>query len=538
MVALRPAFAVTAMSVLIGAGLPALTATPANAASTGDHIVVTHVTKSVPAGHSWSLGLLVEDGSNHPVSGAEVWIGVQRLSTGCGDVTAKGCTSLADFVNTTNGKGVLRLGGPIDLDTTYVFYLSDTQENLDPSTGVEEAVHTHNIYAWYGATKATIAVDEISTTPRLLSTSYTHTKSAYTTVVGGAVPMTQVSTDGGKHWSTVASGLHAGAFPVRGSDDEIPAVTFGASRAGTYLVRVIDHGSKFEDPGTPTSVARIKVTRRAVPKWLARTNTYRKSVGLGAVFENPAYDAALAKHVHWMKVNNQMQHAETPHTPGYSKAGSYAGQSSDLAAGPTKPVQSVDLWTGAPFHAACLLDPYWAVGGFARKGIWSGEYCLDLSLQTFDLARAVNAPAAASLHRAMAFPSSRMKVPTTLLINRGEFPDPIAHCGPHSGGGAWSVPVYFRVVAPPKSDRRLKHATAVLKSGGKTIKPSCVITGSTYRGPDAATTSLGRQILGDPTIGRWVDLLVGRELKPGHRYTATMRDGSYKQSTTFTIAKR
>ena len=130
-----------------------------------------------------------------------------------------------------------------------------------------------------------------------------------------------------------------------------------------------------------------------------------------------------------------------------------------------------------------------------------------------------------------------VQIPTTLLANSGESPDPIAHCSLQSTRGGWSVPVIFHVPKPPASDKPLKNATAKLTSNGHRITPDCLITGSTYRGDSGGETQLGRVILGDPYTGRWAVLLVGSKLKPGHKYTATLTDGSYKQTTTFTIAK-
>jgi hypothetical protein len=251
------------------------------------------------------------------------------------------------------------------------------------------------------------------------------------------------------------------------------------------------------------------------------------------------YDAALAKHVHWMDTHNTLSHSETPGSSGYSKAGNDAAGASDLAAGHPTAASTVDGWIGAPFHASCLLNAYWSVGGFAMKNGWAGEWCHS-DLQTLDLATGTNGPVRSSLRKNYTFPSSAMKVPLTIAVNGNEAPDPVAGCASHGVGPYWAVPVIFRVAKPPASDRGLANARAVLKtSSGRRLTHACLLTGKTYRGPDPGSTQIGRLILGNSISGRWAILLAkAGSLSRGHTYTASLTDGKLSQRTKFTLARQ
>src|SRR5581483_10380851 len=197
-------------------------------------------------------------------------------------------------------------------------------------------------------------------------------------------------------------------------------------------------------------------------------------------------------------------------------AGDRAGQSSDLAVGRTKPSDNVDTWIGGPFHSVCLLSAWHSVSGFAIESGWAGEWCQS-QLQAFDVSTGQHLPKVSKVNRAYTFPSSRMKVPTNLLVNFNENPDPVAGCTAHSAGTPWSVPVIFRVPNPPAGDKHLKHVTAKLFLGSHRIRPTCTITGSTYKGDYP-----GPQILGDSVSGQWVVLLPRVELKRGKTYHAVL----------------
>ena len=525
-------------SVFLLAG--AIQPVTSNAALLGNTLKIVSSSANVTTGDSWTVTAEVDDFLGSPVSGATVFTGAQEPSLGCGgDLTATACTSLATGKQTTDANGRLTMSQPATLDTFLVLYLADSQGAIDPTTGQSLEIHTHNDYPWIGPATETLSQYTIGDAIYMLGPNQAGNGFRMASGAGAATSIrTQVSTDGGTTWNTVARGFHAGAFPITGGRAvPVDHVFLMASKPGTYSVRVTDGGGSYEDAGS-SPVVTITVTGRSTPQWLQRTNAYRSSLGLAPVADNPLYDAALAKHVHWMHMHNLLSHAETPGSKGYTRAGNEAAGASDLAYGRPTPTSAVDGWIGAPFHASCLLNAYWSVGGFASENGWSGEWCHS-DLQTFDLATGTNGPVRASLRKNYTFPSARMTVPLSIALNGNEAPDPVAGCGSRGVGPYWSVPVVFRVARPPTSDPGLGKARAVLKTkSGRRITSTCLITGSTYRGPDAGLTQLGRLILGNNTTGRWAILLIKTgSLRPGGSYSAALIDGRFSQRTTFTLAR-
>jgi uncharacterized protein YkwD len=505
----------------------------------GEHLTIVDKADSITTGDTWHVTAEVDDLLGLPVSGASVWTGTLEPSSGCGaDLTALTCTQIATDQQTSDGGGQVTLRKSATLNTFVVFYLDDGTGTLDPTTGQSVLVLTHNNYVWSGPKSVTLKQYAVGDTPYAAVPGTPGSGHTIATGTGAAgAPRTQVSTDGGTTWKTVATGVKSGIFPVTGKYvSPVDRVNLMASQAGTYQVRITDKPGTYEAAGT-SDVVTITVTKRAAPGWLKRTNTYRASLGLGPVADNPDYDAALAKHVNWMNIHNQLSHAETPGTKGYTKDGDEAAGASVLAYGRPTGELAVDGWIGAPFHASCLLNAYWSVGGFAIKNGWSGEWCHS-SMQTFDLARGANSPVRKSLRRNYSYPSSAMKVPQSVMLNANESPDPVAACS-RIPKRIWSVPVIFRVARPPASDRSLHNAKARLTTkSGKRISATCLLTPGTYRGPDTGSTDLGRLILGDRVSGRWAVLLVkAGALKAGRSYTATLTDGGFKQRTAFTIAR-
>lgn len=529
-----------AASLGIALGTAALVVpSPASALPIGNTLTIVNATNAIATGKAWTVVGEVDDLLGSPVAGTVVYTGTVQPSAGCGtDLTATACTKLATDTKSSDGQGQVTLTGTAKLNTFVVLYLADTTGALDPTTGKSVLVHTHNTYGWSGPSSATLQQYAIGNTPYMIAPGKPGAQINMATGTGAATTvLTQVSTDAGTTWSTVGRGVKGGAFPLTGKKTApVDRVNLMASKPGTYSVRITDNGGKYEDPGVSPVVA-ITVTARATPEWLLRTNQYRSSLGLAPVADNPVYDAALAKHVHWMDLHNTLSHSETPGSAGYSKAGNDAAAASDLAAGHPTATSTVDGWIGAPFHAQCLLNAYWSVGGFAMKNGWAGEWCHS-DLQTLDLATRTNGPVKSSLRKSYTFPSSAMTVPLTIGLNGNEAPNPVAGCASHGVGPYWTVPVIFRVARPPAGDRGLSKAKAALKtSSGKRLTHTCLLTGTTYRGPDSGSTQLGRLILGNRVSGRWAILLAkAGSMKPGHTYTATLTDGGFSQRTKFSLA--
>jgi uncharacterized protein YkwD len=533
----RPIVAIATGLVVAAAGL---VATSADAVlPIGQHLTIVDKTDSIVTGDTWHVTAEVDDLLGLPVSGATVWTGILEPSTVCGAVLADiACTKLATDMQTSDGSGQVTVKKSATLNTFVVFYLDDGQGALDPTTGQSVLVRTHNHYVWSGPTTVTLQQYAVGNTPYAAVPDTPGSGHTIATGAGAAgAPRTQISTDGGTTWKTVAKGKKSGIFPVTGKNvSPVDRVNLMASAPGTYQVRITDKPGTYEAAGT-SDVVTVTVTKRAAPGWLKRTNKFRKSLGLGTVADNPTYDAALAKHVNWMNTHNQLSHSETPGSSGYTKDGDEAAGASVLAFGRPTGKLAVDGWIGAPFHASCLLNAYWSVGGFAMKNGWSGEWCHS-SMQTFDLATHTNAPVRSSLRRSYTYPSAAMKVPQTVMLNANESPDPVAACR-KIPKRTWSVPVIFRVAHPPAGDSSLRKATARLATkSGHRITSTCLLTPGGYQGPDPGSTSLGRLILGGRVGGRWAILLVkAGALRPGKSYTAALTDGKLKQRTAFTIAR-
>lgn len=518
-----------AMPVPVGAAVPL-----------GEHLVMVTATQKIVTGDTWQVTVEVDDVLGQPVAGTNVWTGIVEPSTGCGgDLTVAACTDLATVKKTTGSDGRVSLSHSATLDTFLVFYLSDSQNVLDPTTGVSTLVRTHNRYVWSGPSSVTLKQYAIGKAPYALGPGQRGNAHRIAEGRGAAgAPLTEVSTDGGKTWTIVGRGNQSGAFAIRGDGAKpVNHVNLMASKAGTYHVRITDSGGTYEDPGA-SQVVKVVVKKRSQPGWLRRTNLFRKSLGLAPVADNPVYDAAVANHVHWMNIHNSLDHSESAGSTGYTKSGDAAGAASVLEYGSPTQSLTVDGWIGAPFHATCLLNAYWAVGGFAMSHRWAGEWCHS-SLQTLDLARGVNSPLRSTLRSNYTYPSATMAVPRSVTRNYSEAPDPVASCGGRLPNGTWSVPVIFRVAKPPAGDRSLSHATAVVRTkSGRRISSTCLLTAPNFHGSDSFSTEIARLILGDSTIGRWAIVLTSKQaLKAGNSYTATLTDGNFTQRTAFKIAR-
>jgi hypothetical protein len=353
-------------------------------------------------------------------------------------------------------------------------------------------------------------------------------KSTIAAAKGAATPRTQVRRGHGK-WRTLATGADAGLFAGASTFFTPHLPILGASKPGHYSVRIRDAAGKYEDPAQ-SSVVRLVVKRRHIPAWLARTNHYRHSVGLQPFFENRAFDSADQRHARWTVRNGYLCHCEPKGTPGYSKKGNKAGMNSVIELGVGSQIGAVDLWMGAPFHATCLLNPAVSIAGFGIYQDAAAEWCLP-SRQVFDVATRTG-NVLPNDNRAFTFPSHRMKVPTSLLINRNETPNPTETCrGSWSG---WSVPVLFRIPHRINSDPNLKRFSTSLTRRGHRIGPECAFSGATFHSPGGADDYLVSSILAE---GPWVVMLVRPTLKRGATYHATFKDGAYKQVTTFTVAR-
>ena len=101
---------------------------------------------------------------------------------------------------------------------------------------------------------------------------------------------------------------------------------------------------------------------------IASLNQMRLQNGIpGGIVENAAWSQKCALHNTYERENDTLEHAEDPRRPGYSTAGSWAGENSVLALGGTP----IGVFTRAPFHLVQLLSPELREVGIAMTGSYT-----------------------------------------------------------------------------------------------------------------------------------------------------------------------
>lgn len=100
---------------------------------------------------------------------------------------------------------------------------------------------------------------------------------------------------------------------------------------------------------------------------LAWLSAERAAQGLPAdIQENPRWSAECQAHNVWEEANHALDHDESLGTPGYSAAGNWAGQHSDLAVASW--TGNGDPWENAPLHLLQLFTPSLSVIGISDDG--------------------------------------------------------------------------------------------------------------------------------------------------------------------------
>jgi hypothetical protein len=137
----------------------------------------------------------------------------------------------------------------------------------------------------------------------------------------------------------------------------------------------------------PTSVSLGSVGHIETDKsdWLGEINQYRSAAGLQLVTDNSTWDAGIADHLNYLENtpssyftgSYESAHTENPASPYYTAAGATEGASSDLyfGTGSWSPVQIIDGWLSAPFHAIGMLRATLGQVAFVSQG---GDAGLDV----------------------------------------------------------------------------------------------------------------------------------------------------------------
>jgi hypothetical protein len=230
--------------------------------------------------------------------------------------------------------------------------------------------------------------------------------------------------------------------------------------------------------------------------WLGEINAYREGSGLSPVADQPTWDAGIQDHLTYLAdtppslLTGQYAdlHDENPASPYYTAAGAHEGASSDLypCCAFFTPVQYIDGWLAAPFHAVGMLRPDLTQVAFADDPT-TGSAGLDV-ISGFDY----SLPPATS---PVLFPGPGMT--TDLKTFGGESPDPLQTCG---WSGTAGLPLIALLPQAPVSGltAQLTGPTGAETSTGGTL---CVVDEHTYYTTDSIYGPVGLQILqGDNVV--------------------------------------
>lgn len=254
---------------------------------------------------------------------------------------------------------------------------------------------------------------------------------------------------------------------------------------------------------------------RAVPDWLATINRYRTAAGLAAVSDHPAWDVGLEHHLTYLETTPsqyftgqyQSAHTENPGSPYSSADGQAEAGYSDLVQGVAfSPLQAINEWLTAPFHAIGMLRAQLRQVALADAPT-TGDAGLDV-IQGLNY----KLPAATT---PILFPGPG--VTTDLLTFGGERPDPLETC-------AWqeSPPVGLPlIIMLPRAPARALSASHTGPTGTESNANGrlCVVDEHTYHSSDPVYGPNARYILSaDHAV-----VLIPREPLTGGSYSARVR---------------
>jgi hypothetical protein len=263
----------------------------------------------------------------------------------------------------------------------------------------------------------------------------------------------------------------------------VPGRSMGAEPGQSASTPAVDHSAGHMQPAV------------SAPAWLAEINKYRLAGGLHPVTDEPAWSAGIAHHNTYLALTAakyytgqyQSLHTENPASPYYTADGALEAGRSDLFAGAyfSSPVQYIDGWLRAPFHAIGMLRPGLTKVAFAAS---SGSAGLDVIGGLQD-----STPTTPIL-----FPGAGMT--PNLTSCGGELPSPLESC-PFPVGASPGLPLVVLLPAAPAADL----AAQVTGSDGTRESTQdgtlCVVDEHTYRTSDPIYGPTGLSILqGDHAV--------------------------------------
>ncbi|MHB1638534.1 MAG: CAP domain-containing protein [Candidatus Dormibacteria bacterium] len=276
--------------------------------------------------------------------------------------------------------------------------------------------------------------------------------------------------------------------------------------------------------GAAVGIQSVMASQSAQPAWLTEINLYRQAGGLAPVVDQAAWDVGIQAHLNYLADTPPSYftgeyaslHTENPASPYYTSAGAQEAAASDLFTGAMgyTPLQYIDGWLAAPFHAVGILRPNLTAVAFAYDPA-TGDAGLDvISGLNYTLA----APTVPTL-----FPGSGMT--TDLTSFQGESPTPLQTCGWSVGAGSYGVPApppglpLIALLTQPPSPGLSAELTASdgssQSSAGGTL---CIVDENTYYSSDPIYGPTGLQIL----QGNNVVVLIPKTPLTWARYTVTI----------------
>jgi hypothetical protein len=250
------------------------------------------------------------------------------------------------------------------------------------------------------------------------------------------------------------------------------------------------------------------------PDWLAEINHYREATGLADVSDQPAWDLGLEHHLTYLEDTPLSYetgqyaslHTENPASPYYTPdGGAEAGYSDLLEGGAFSPLQAVDIWLQAPFHAIGMLRAQLTQVALADDAS-TGHAGLDV-IQGIDYSQ----PAATT---PILFPGPG--IATNLLTFGGEAPDPRETC--QWQGENVGLPL---IMLLPQAPAAGLTATLTGPTGTESTADGglCVVDENTYTSSDPVYGPDGAAIL----RGNNAVILIPRLPLEGGVYTANVQ---------------
>lgn len=262
--------------------------------------------------------------------------------------------------------------------------------------------------------------------------------------------------------------------------------------------------------------------------WLGEVNLYREASNVPQVSSNSQWDAGILDHLRYLEKTPSSyitgayasEHTENPASPYYTSSGAHEGDSSDLYECPATqctPVQDIDVWLSAPFHALGILRATLGQVAFGANSWGAGLDVISGLGQ--------NPPATTPI----LFPGPGMTTDLNQFV--AEDPTPLETCGSGYKAPA-GLPLIALLAQPPGAQLTAslnEPDGATLSSQSRSL---CVVDSTTFESNDPIYGPTGAELLANDNA---VFLIAKSVLKDG-TYTATIdQPGLSPFSWSFTI---